>query len=99
MAILAARDESATQTTLDIEVPAEEVGKAFEAVTRAYARKASIPGFRKGRAPEAVVQKRFGGQIREDVLERLLPEALAAAVEERTLSVPGRPHVQDLTRE
>jgi len=96
MAILAARDESATQTTLDIEVPAEEVGKTLAAVTRTYARKASIPGFRKGRAPEAVVQKRFGGQIREDVLERLLPEALAAAVEERKLAVLGRPQIQDL---
>jgi trigger factor len=96
MPILASREESATRTTLDIEVPAEEVGKTVAAVTRAYARRAAIPGFRKGKAPESVVQKRFGDQIREDVLERLLPEALAAAVEEKRLSVLGRPQIQDL---
>ncbi|HEY3203898.1 MAG TPA: trigger factor [Thermoanaerobaculia bacterium] len=96
MAILASKDESSTRTTLEIEVPAEEVQEAFAAVTRSYTKKASIPGFRKGRAPEAVVQKRFGDQIKEDVLEALLPDALAAAVEERKLSVLGRPHIEDL---
>jgi trigger factor len=96
MAILASKDESSTRTTLEIEVPAEEVQEAFAAVTRSYTKKASIPGFRKGRAPEAVVQKRFGDQIKEDVLEALLPDALAAAVEERKLLVLGRPHIEDL---
>ena len=96
MAILATKEESPTRTTLEIEVPAEEVEKAFAAVTRAYAKKASIPGFRKGHAPEAVVYQRFGGQIKEDVLEALLPDALASAVEERKLAVLGRPHIEDL---
>ena len=74
---LNAKEESPTQTTLEIEVPADEVEKTFSAVTRAYARRAALPGFRKGHAPEPVVQKRFGGQIREDVLETLLPDALS----------------------
>ena len=77
------KEESSTRTSLEIEVPAEEVEKTFSDVTRAYAKRAAIPGFRKGHAPESVVQKRFGEQIREDVLEALLPDALAAAVEEK----------------
>ena len=96
MAILATKDESSTRTILEIEVPAEEVEKAFAAVTKAYAKKASIPGFRKGHAPQAVVYQRFGDQIKEDVLEALLPDALASAVEERKLAVLGRPHIEDL---
>jgi trigger factor len=96
MAILATKDESTTRTTLEIEVSAEEVEKAFAAVTRAYAKKASIPGFRKGHAPAEVVSKRFADQIKEDVLEALLPDALASAVEERKLAVLGRPHIEDL---
>jgi trigger factor len=96
MAILATKEESPTRAVLEIEVPAEEVEQAFAAVTKAYAKKASIPGFRKGRAPESVISKRFADEIKGDVLEHLLPDALAAAVEERKLAVLGRPHVEDL---
>ncbi len=96
MAILSTKDESATRTTLEIEVPAEEVEKAFAAVTRAYARRAAIPGFRKGKAPESVIAKRFGDEIKGDVLEAVLPDAVASAIEEKRLSVLGRPHVEDL---
>ena len=96
MAILATKEDSATRTILEIEVPAEEVEKAFGAVTRSYVQQAALPGFRKGRAPAAVVQKRFGEQIREGVLEALLPDALAAAIRERELTVLGRPHIEDL---
>ena len=96
MAILATKDESATRTTLEIEVPAEDVEKAFAAVTKSYVKRAAIPGFRKGKAPRAVIQKRFGDEIKGDVLEAILPDALAAAIEERKLSVLGRPHIEDL---
>ena len=96
MAILATKEESSTRTTLEIEVPAEEVEKAFGAVTRTYVKQAALPGFRKGHAPAAVVQKRFGDRIREDVLEALLPDALASAIRERALAVLGRPHIADL---
>lgn len=96
MVVLAAKEESATRTVLEIEVPAEDVEKAYAAVTKSYARRAALPGFRKGKAPESVVSKRFADEIRGDVLEALLPDALAAAIEERKLSVLGRPHVEDL---
>ncbi len=96
MAVLNLREESSTRARLEIEVPAEHVDQALRSVTRAFARRAAIPGFRKGHAPESVVQKKFSGEIREEVLERLLPDALASAVEERKLSVLGRPHIEAL---
>src|SRR4029434_4493028 len=96
MAILSTKEESATRTTLEIEIQAEEIEKAFAAVTRNYARRAAIPGFRKGKAPESVVAKRFGDEIKGDVLEAVLPDAVASAIEEKKLSVLGRPHVEDL---
>src|SRR6476660_4376342 len=97
MEILKAEDESSTLTVLEIEVPAEEAEEARRGVTRAYAKQAALPGFRKGHAPESVVQKRFTEQIREDVLERVIPDALSAAIEERKLSVLGRPRIEALT--
>jgi trigger factor len=96
MVVLQAREESPTRAALEIEVPADEVQKAYSSVTQSYAKRASIPGFRKGHAPESVIRQRFADQIREDVLEALLPEALHAAVEERKLSVLGSPRVEEL---
>ena len=96
MAILATKDETATRTTLEIEVPAEDVEKAFAAVTKSYVKRAAIPGFRKGKAPVSVIQKRFSDEIKGDVLEAIVPDALAAAIEERKLAVLGRPHIDEL---
>jgi trigger factor len=96
MAVLKAEEESSTRTKLEIEVPVEEVEKTLQAVTRTYVKRAAIPGFRKGHAPESVVAKRFSGEIREDVLEHVLPGALAAAVDEKQLSVLGRPRIETL---
>jgi trigger factor len=99
VAILKVEEESVTRTVLQIEVPAEEAENARRGITRAYAKQAALPGFRKGHAPESVVQKRFAEQIREDVLERVIPDALSAAIEERKLSVLGRPRIEALTWE
>ena len=97
MPVLKVEEESPTRATLEIEVPAEEVEETRRGMTRAYAKQASIPGFRKGHAPESVIQKRFAEQIREDVIERIVPDALAGAIEERKLSVLGRPRIDGLT--
>ena len=96
MVVVAAREESETQSILEIEVPAERVAEAFAAAIRSYSKRAVVPGFRKGHVPESVVRQRFGDQIREDVLETLLPDALSEAIEEKSLSVLGRPRIEDL---
>ncbi|HLN81828.1 MAG TPA: trigger factor [Thermoanaerobaculia bacterium] len=96
MVLLSSRDESQTRAVLDIEVPAEDVERTYGAVARAFARQAALPGFRRGHVPESLVQQRFAGEIREQVLERLLPEALSSAIEEKNLSVLGHPHVENL---
>jgi len=96
MPIVATKEESPTRTVLEIEVPAERVEEAIADTTRAYARKAAIPGFRKGKAPESVIRQKFGDQIRADALEALLPDAVTEAIREKQLAVLGRPRVDDL---
>ena len=64
MVLLSAEEQSTTRTKLEIEVPAEEVENTLRAVTQTYAKRAAIPGFRKGHAPESVIAKRFSGEIR-----------------------------------
>jgi trigger factor len=90
------REESETRTTLEIEVPAEDVERAYGAVARAFARRAAMPGFRRGHVPEHLVIQRFAGEIREEVLERLLPAALSSAIEEKNLLILGSPRVENL---
>jgi trigger factor len=94
MVVLASREESETRATLDIEVPAEDVERTYGAVARAFAQRAALPGFRRGHVPESLVQQRFSGEIRDEVLERLLAAALSSAIEEKNLSVLGSPRVE-----
>src|SRR3954470_24656578 len=96
MPIVATKEETQTRTVLEIEVPAERVEEAISETVRAYARKAAIPGFRKGKAPESVIRQRFADQIRADALEALLPDAVTEAIEEKQLAILGRPRVEDL---
>lgn len=96
MVVVTAREESPTRTTLDIEVPAEDVERAYGAVSRAFAKRAKIPGFRPGHVPEPLVQQRFAGEIREEVIERILPAALSSAIQERNLAILGHPRVDGL---
>jgi trigger factor len=55
-----------------------------------------MPGFRRGHVPEPLVVQRFAGEIREEVLERLLPAALSSAIEEKNLVILGSPRVENL---
>lgn len=84
---------SPTRREIKIEIEAAEVRAEFERVTQEYARSVSVPGFRKGHAPAAVVRTRFKKDIQGDVLKRLVPEAVEQAIDESGLQVIGQPDV------
>ena len=84
---------------LVLEVPAEDVSKAFRSVSRNYQKYAKIPGFRAGKVPESVVKKRFAEQIRKDVIDQLLPGRFNQAVRELGVAPVGQPQVTELTVE
>ena len=86
-------DASETRKEIKIEIEAEEVRQEFERVSAEYARAVSVPGFRKGHAPVAVVRTRYRKEIRGDVLKRLVPEAVERAIDESGLEVIGQPDV------
>jgi len=84
---------------LVLDVPAEEVTKTFKRVVRNYQKYARIPGFRPGKAPEAVLRKKFGSDIRKEVIDTLLPERFNAGVREAGVKPVGQPQVTELTVE
>ena len=84
---------------LVLDVPADEVSKVFRNVTRNYQKYAKLPGFRPGKVPEAVVRRRFGSEIRKEVIDGLLPERFSSGVRELGIRPVGQPQVTELTVE
>lgn len=84
---------------LVIDVPAEDVSKAYRRVAANYRKYAKFPGFRPGKAPESVVRRRFAGEIRKEVIDSLLPERFNQAVNELGVRPVGQPQVTELTVE
>lgn len=79
---------------LTIEVPAEEFAKAVRAVYNREKRNISLPGFRKGKVPQNLVEKMYGKNIFcEDAANDILPEAYAEAVEDCGLEITSRPQL------
>ena len=79
---------------LTIEVPAEEVEKALNAAYLKERNKISVPGFRKGKVPRAMIEKMYGPEIfYEEAANNLMQNSYAAAVEESGVDVVSRPTV------
>ena len=84
---------------VEIEVPADEVSRNFKTVSKRYQKMARIPGFRSGKVPESLVRRRFAEQIRQDVMEAVLPGHFRAAIEEKKLRPISQPQVTNLDLE
>lgn len=84
---------------LVLDVPAEEVSKAFRGVVRNYQKYARIPGFRPGKVPESVIRRRFATEIRKEVIDSLLPTRFNQGVSELGIKPVGQPQVTELTIE
>ena len=73
--------------TLRVEIPAEKVSGERDQIVKGYASKARVPGFRPGKAPLAVVEKRFQKEISDQLNEALISEAYDEALKQESLHV------------
>jgi trigger factor len=81
---------------LQISVPVETVRDAEDKAARRYATQVRLPGFRPGKAPAAMVKKKFADAIRQETLESLVQEAYKEVVEREQLKLASQPHVHDV---
>src|SRR6201997_2620175 len=88
--------EASCRRELELEIPAEDVSKATERVAKELARLASVPGFRRGKAPISLIKRRFADDIKGEVLQTLVPERVEKAVAEQKLSPVSQPQVDKL---
>lgn len=85
--------ETTCRRELELEIPAEKVRQETERIAREFARVARVPGFRPGKAPVPLIQRRYAGEIKEEVLQSLVPERIEQAVAEQKLMPVSRPQV------
>ena len=88
--------EDLASKRLQVTVPAERVKAAEDGAVAKYAKSARLPGFRKGKAPESLVRRKYADAIRPSVLEELVQASWEQAREREKLRPVGQPHIHDL---
>lgn len=83
---------------LTVSVPAEEVEAGVKARVRAMQRTVRINGFRPGKVPTSVIERRFGADIEREVLNELMRDSLLRALREQSLDPVRPPRVERAER-
>lgn len=84
---------SSTQKELRIEIAPEDVRQVYDKISKQYASKAQVPGFRKGLAPLEVIRMRYKEEIKQDVIQDILPPVVTEAIQEHNLQPLTEPHL------
>ena len=82
--------------TLRIELPPEDVRKEWDAIANNYSRYARIPGYRAGKAPRQVIEKKFRKEIQDELTKALVSKSYHEAIAEKQLRVVSLTDVGDV---
>src|SRR5204862_113140 len=89
-------DRSACYMARYVRAPRADVEQETERAAAQVQRKARLTGSPPGKAALSIVKTRFAGDIRQEVLDALVPRFLQAAVEQDNLHLVGRPSISDV---
>lgn len=88
-------DIGATKKRLKIEIPADVIEREIKDSLEKLRRKTTIPGFRTGKAPIDLIEKRFGKEVESDVLERVIPQGYIEALREANITPVANPVLEE----
>jgi trigger factor len=88
--------EDSASKSLHVTVPVDRIREAEARALKYYAKRARLPGFRPGKAPDTVVRKRFGDAIRQTVLEEVIRESWETAKTNESLKPITDPSIRNL---
>ncbi len=91
--VVSVEDAGPCKKKVVIEIPEETIKEAIDAQYTELGREAVLPGFRKGRAPRRLLEKRFGKETNEQIKLKLLAEASEAAIKDNELDILGDPDI------
>lgn len=81
---------------VQVEVAADVVARETETVVEKYRKLARLPGFRKGKVPAGLIRDRFAEEIKNEVLDALVPKYFREQVDQQGLAPVSQPKVVDL---
>ncbi len=85
--------------SVEVEISAEQLKEATVKAYNQNKKKIALPGFRKGKAPKAMIEKMYGKNFfYEDALDILYPEVVSAAIEEAKLEIVAAPYDVEITK-
>jgi len=81
---------------IEVEAPAEDVTRAFRSVLKRIQKQARIPGFRAGKVPESLIRSKFASELRQEVLEQLVPQRFRETLDAQGITPVSQPQIVDL---
>src|SRR5687767_2299205 len=90
-------DLSPVEKKLAVEIPWEQVRAKLDRAYRALSSQVQMPGFRKGKVPRGVLEKRYGRAVQQEVAKELVQESFIAAAEEHKIDPVSEPKIDDIT--
>ena len=87
-------DLGSSTKKVTIEIPAERISGKINENYRDLRLKAALPGFRPGKAPQRLIEKRYGDDVRKDVRDNLVGESFRYVIAKNKLEVVGEPEFE-----
>lgn len=88
-------DISTTKKRLKIEIPADTIEKEITDSLERVRRTTTLPGFRTGKTPISLIEKKFGKKIEGEVLERMIPRVYVDALKEADITPVANPVLEE----
>lgn len=79
-----------------VELDAAAVDAEFDTITKSFQKQAQLPGFRPGKAPRALVEKKYEADIRDEVKRKLIGDHYRKALEEQKIQAVGYPDIEEV---
>lgn len=80
---------------ISVDIPAATVSTEIEAFVARYQKMARVPGFRRGKTPASLVRRRFADELKQEVVESLVPKYFREEVQKQGLAPISQPRITD----
>ncbi len=88
--------QDACKREIQVEVPADVVAQETNTLVERFQKMARVPGFRRGKVPASVIRQRFADDIKQEVMETLMPRYIRQEAESQGLNMVSTPRVTDV---
>jgi len=92
-------DVDSCNKKIKFDIPFKDYQQKVNAYYKTLGRDVKVPGFRKGKVPQSLLEKQFGPQVKQEVLTKLISEQVMQAIQEKGLRAVGQPNLLEVHAE